>query len=348
LILAFLLMATVRGTQDLRMYVWAYVISAGVLAWLSVFVFGLSHPTGTGIARMSFGYTFDANDVGVVVLVAVGLALLAFHTSRAKGKLASATILLGIVVTLARSGSRGAFLGLVAVLVTLLFLMTRVSLLSRLGVLCAVIAGLALATPPGYWRQMETVLTPTEDYNWTVPGGRKEIWLRGLGYMTSYPLFGVGIGNFGRAEGTISERAREWTPGHAGIRWMAPHNSFIQAGAELGVLGLILWSSLVFGGIIAMRRLHRRVPKSWSSGDPEERFLYLVTTYLPLSLTGFAVSAFFVSFAFLDPIYILAAFMTGTYVCTERKLRESRAVVRLSGPGLSRSQLTVNGPRGAL
>jgi O-antigen ligase len=149
--------------------------------------------------------------------------------------------------------------------------------------------------------------------------------------MKSYPLFGIGIGNFARAEGTISDRARNWVPGMAGIKWTAPHNSFVEAGAELGVPGLVLWSSLVFGGIVAMRRLRRRLPKGWAAGDPDQRFLYVATSYLPVALTGFAAGAFFVSFAFLDPIYILAAFMSGMYVCAERKLAASQAGGNVGG-----------------
>lgn len=332
LVFAFLLMATIRGTEDLRAYVWAYVISGGVLVWLSLFVFGLDKAAPAGIARLNFRYSYDANDVGTVLLVALGLALLTFHTSRRSGKLVSAVVLLGIGVTLARSGSRGAFIGLVALLVSLLLLVKQVSGLSRLIMVIVVIAGLAVASPPGYWRQMETILRPTEDYNWNVPGGRKAIWLRGLGYMKSYPLFGIGIGNFGRAEATISDRARDWTPGQAGIKWSAPHNSFVEAGAELGVPGLVLWSSLVFGGIVAMRRLRRRLPKSWASGTPDERFLFLATTYLPVALVGFGVSAAFVSFAFLDPIYILAALMTGTYVCAGRRLADLQGAHRFAAP----------------
>jgi len=332
LIFAFLLMATVRGTDDLRAYVWAYVISGGVLVWLSLFVFGLAKAAPEGLARLNFRYSYDANDVGLVLLVALGLSLLTFHTSRGKGKLVSAVILLGIGVTLARSGSRGGLIGLVAALVALLVLVKQVSVPSRLAMVVLVIGGLAVASPPGYWQQMETILRPTEDYNWTVPGGRKEIWLRGLSYMRSYPLFGIGIGNFGRAEGTISERARNWAPGEAGIKWTAPHNSFVEAGAELGVPGLVLWSSLVFGGIVAMRRLRRRLPKGWASGTPDERFLFLATTYLPVSLVAFGVSAAFVSFAFLDPIYILAALMTGTYVCVGRRLADPQGAPTFAAP----------------
>jgi len=332
LVFAFLLMATIRGTRDLRAYVWAYVVSGGVLVWLSLFAFGMTKAADDGIARLNFQYSYDANDVGLVLLVALGLAVLTFHTSRLLGKLVSAVILVGIGVTLARSGSRGALIGLVATLLALLFLAKHVSIVSRLAIVVVTITGLVVASPPGYWDQMATILRPTEDYNWTVPGGRKQIWLRGLGYMKAYPLFGIGIGNFARAEGTISERAHNWTPGDPGIKWTAPHNSFVEAGAELGVPGLVLWSALVLGGIVAMCRLRRRLPNCWARGDPDERFLYAATSYLPVALTGFAVSAFFVSFAFLDPIYILAAFMTGMYVCVERKLGRRQAPRILRSP----------------
>jgi O-antigen ligase len=331
LLFGLLLMATIRRTEDLRAYVWAYVVSGGLLVWMSLFVFGMDKASPDGIARLNFRYSYDANDVGPILLVALGLTLLTFHTSRLKGKLGSAAILLGIGVTLAKSGSRGALIGLVAALLALLLLVKQASVVSRLAVVVLVIGGLAVAGPPGYWDQMKTILRPTNDYNWTLPGGRKEIWLRGLGYMESYPLFGLGIGNFGRAEGTISDRARNWNPGEAGIKWSAPHNSFVEAGAELGVPGLVLWTSLVLGGIVAMRRLRRRLPRRWAVGDPEQRFLYLGTSYFSVALSGFAASSFFVSFTFLDPAYILAAFMTGMYVCVERKLAEPPATISVGG-----------------
>src|SRR5712692_1889959 len=264
LIFAFLLMATIRGARDLSAYVWAYVLSAGVLVWLSLFVFGLQKANSAGFSRLGGVYSYDANDVCVVLLVGFGLALLTFQASRVRGKLVSAVILVGIGVTLARSGSRGGFLGLVAVVAALLLFARGVSLAKRMFFIVATSTGLALASPPGYWDQMRTAFHPTKDYNWTAQGGRKEVWLRGLGYMRSYPIFGVGIGNFERAEGTISERAKRWEPGIAGIRWSAPHNSFVEVGAELGVPGLILWSSLVLGGIVAMTRLRSRLPDTWA------------------------------------------------------------------------------------
>ncbi len=60
--------------------------------------------------------------------------------------------------------------------------------------------------------------------------------------------------------------------------------------------------------------------RQWLRGDSEERFLYLAAAYLPLALVGFAVTSFFVSFAYLDPIYIVTALMAGLYVSAQAKL----------------------------
>jgi O-antigen ligase len=132
------------------------------------------------------------------------------------------------------------------------------------------------------------------------------------------------------AEGTISERATNWNPSRAGIKWSAAHNSYLQAGAELGIPGLLVWTSLVVGGVWGMRRLRRRLPPAWSSADPERRFLYLAPTYLSVAFVGFGVSSLFVSFAYLDPIYLLAALVSGLYVAVERV---RRADAEPPGPG---------------
>src|SRR5205814_5657213 len=151
------------------------------------------------------------------------------------------------------------------------------------------------------------VLSPTKDYNWDSSEGRVEIWRRGVGYMLDHPVFGIGINNFERAEGTISDKVRRSFAGDP-IRWTAPHNSFVQVAAELGIPGLILWSSLIIGGLVGMVRMRRRLPRAWLQGDAEGRFLYLATVHLPLALVGFAIPAFFLSFAYSDIVSILAAF----------------------------------------
>jgi len=319
LVFAFLVMVAIRGPRDLLFFVWAYVISAGILSWFSLLVFDIKDP-GTGYAqRLDELYTYDSNDVGLVLVVAIPLTLLTLQTSGTKGKLLSAFILLGIGGALARGGSRGAFLSLVIVGLVLLFVASQVSLAKRLGALAAVILALALAAPQGYWQQMQTITNVSEDFNWQKDYGRMAIWTRGLGYMWSYPVFGLGIGNFERAEGTLSEVADLAETG-GGVRWTSPHNSFIEAGAELGIPGLVLFATLVFGTIVGTVRLRQRLPRSWLAGGPEERAIYLSSLYFPISMIGFAAAGSFVSFAFQDLVYLLAAYVTGLYAVAIPKL----------------------------
>jgi hypothetical protein len=79
----------------------------------------------------------------------------------------------------------------------------------------------------------------------------------------------------------------------------------------------------VLGGILAPLRLRRRLPQSWRRGTQSERFIYGATSFFAVSMVGFAVTAFFVTFAWMDPIYLMAAFLTGLYVATREQIEES-------------------------
>jgi O-antigen ligase len=320
-----LLVVAIRGPRDLYTLIWAYVISSGILVYLSWFVFHVRRYSINGLERISSGYTYDANDLGLVLIIGLALAILTYQTSGKYGKIASALVVLGVGATIARSGSRGAFVGLVVVGAALLFMLKSVSVTARLGFLLATVIALGIAAPVGYWKQMGTILRPSDDYNSTTVNGRVAVAKRGMGYMFSYPIFGLGLNNFARAECFISDKAQNHVVG-TGLRCTPPHNSFVQAGAELGIPGLIMFSSLVFGSIIAMNRLRRRLPPAWATGDPEQRFMYLASMYLALAMIGFAVTAFFLTFAWLDMVYFIAAMMGGLYVCVERRLREAAPV----------------------
>ncbi len=89
----------------------------------------------------------------------------------------------------------------------------------------------------------------------------------------------------------------------------------MQAGSELGVPGLILWTSLLFGGLVGLKRMWRRLGPHWARGDPDREFIYLALLYLRVAILGFAATSFFVSFAWIDPIYIVVALVSGVYAC---------------------------------
>jgi hypothetical protein len=326
----------IRDERDLRFLMWAYVISCGILASYSLFVFDVYGLGRRGIDRLGGLYSYDSNDIGCILMTGLPLAILLFQTSKTPGRIASALTLLGIGATVALSGSRGTFVGLLVVGGALLFLVPGVSSVKRVGFLGVVGLGMVFFAPEGYWAQMATIVNPTQDYNWTDYYGRRKTAERALGYMASYPAFGLGINNFARAEGSLSERALSFEYVRAsGVanRWRASHNSFLQAGSELGVPGLVLWCSLLFGGIVGLRRLWRRLGPHWARGDPSRQFIYLSTLYLRVAILGFAATSFFVSFAWLDPLYIMVALVTGIYVCVEGA---RRAVPQMQGQPVPR------------
>lgn len=326
-----LLIAAFRKAADVRLIVAAYVIGAGVLVYFALFVFALSGG-GSRTMRLSNLYTYDANDLGLMLLMAVPFALWLFGTMGKRGRVLIVLLLLGVGGAIALSGSRGAFVGAVALGLALFFFVRSVPLSKRILTAGVLAGGLVLMAPPGYWDQMQTMLQPTEDYNWNSPTGRRQVALRGLGYMMDHPLFGIGAGNFGRAEGMISDRAVT-RMADQGLRWTAAHNSYIQVGAELGIPGLLLWSFLVFGGMLGMIRLRRKLPRSWARGDAEQRFLYASTMYMPAAYVAFAVPAFFLSFAYMDPIYLLSALYCGVHASVYRRSSLERSAAHAQPTG---------------
>jgi O-antigen ligase len=111
----------------------------------------------------------------------------------------------------------------------------------------------------------------------------------------------VGPANFQAAEGTLSPLADRQQFG-IGVRWNAAHNTFIQAGAELGVPGLLFFVGLILSAFRALRSAGRgrRSP----DGGPSSAAL---ASALTASLLGFVVGAFFLSLAYSEMLYTLIA-----------------------------------------
>jgi O-antigen ligase len=162
---------------------------------------------------------------------------------------------------------------------------------------------------------METILEPKEDYNWSDEHGRRQVWLRGMGYVAQFPVFGLGVNNFPRAEGTIGPLARTHVPGTP-LRFIAPHNTPLQIATELGIPAFGVWVSVILLGIFWLPFQRRGLSRE--SDDPEERFVYHSCTYLPAAWVGFAASCVWVSFAYLVPYYLLLAYTAGVIVSLRR------------------------------
>jgi O-antigen ligase len=164
---------------------------------------------------------------------------------------------------------------------------------------------------------MGTILSDT-DYNRTEETGRLQIWSRGVGYMLQDPVLGLGPDNFPAAEGTLSPLADRQQYG-IGVRWNAAHNSFVQAGAELGVPGLALFIAIIVSTFAALRQSGRSERALAEAGGDWP----LLTPALTASFLGFVVGSFFLSLAYSEMLYTLVALAIGLQKVTAQLQRES-------------------------
>jgi O-antigen ligase len=297
--LMFLVIAAgVRGIRDVERVAMAYLASAVIYATVIISRFDL----GEGDSwRLGDLYYYDANDFATFVVTAMPMALYLIHRGRAGyqrvlGVIALALLTIGFV----RSGSRGGFLALLAVVVFVNVGYRAIRLRWRV-IATAVVALVVLATASErYWTQMSTI-TSDSDYNRSDETGRIKIWQRGIGYMLQYPVFGVGANNFNTAEGTLSPFAQRQQLGR-GVKWNAAHNSYIQVGAELGIPGLMMFVGIIATAFAALRRSSRRggVARTGNAG-PE------LTQAISASLIGFVVGACFLSLAYSEILFTLLA-----------------------------------------
>jgi putative inorganic carbon (HCO3(-)) transporter len=219
-----------------------------------------------------------------------------------------ATVGLGMLTLgFVRSGSRGGFIALVAVAAFVVVRFHEIPLRRRLA--AALVVGLVLlgTASERYWDEMKAIVVGT-DYNLTNETGRLAVWRRGVGYMLEHPILGVGPNNFGVAEGTLSPLADRQQYG-IGVRWTAPHNSFIQAGAELGIPGLVLFLAVIASafGVLQQRGRGAGAP---AGSAPDDRPLRRALT---ASLVGFVVGAFFLTLAYSEMLYTLIALAIGLH-----------------------------------
>jgi putative inorganic carbon (hco3(-)) transporter len=171
------------------------------------------------------------------------------------------------------TGSRGGMLAMLAVICTYLMLCANFSFISL-----AIGMGLVLLTnmlAPSY-------LTTLRDQSHST-SHRVEMWAEGLDMLKSNLIWGVGIGNFRKNSG-----------------FLIAHNSAIEIMGETGLIGLLLWISILY---FTCTNLISRFQKT---EDESQRWFFGA---LLLSVVGYVASAMFVTLEY-ETYYIILAMCT--------------------------------------
>ena len=291
-----LIVGSARGFADIERFALIQVLGAGLYSWMVITRYSVG-PSG----RLGDLLYYDANDIGMLL---VGTLATCLYFIRRRGhpaiRIVAVVVSLLTLVTVVRTGSRGSFLGLIALGI---FFVTSFKVM-RTRTRVAWVAVLTLlfvsAGSDRYWTMMETLLHPTEDYNWkgNSESGRMDVWARGMGYMFSHPLTGVGAAAFPMAEGKLSPLAIQQQYGF-GLKWSAAHNSFVQIGAELGVFGLAVFLAMLYYAFKRLRAIGN-VPGSGRGADTDPAAM---AQAYEASLVAYAVTGFFLSQAYATYLY---------------------------------------------
>lgn len=272
----------IHSEDDYLAVVRSFILGMTFVGMLSLF---------SGGGRFSAGYTYDPNDLGMLMCTAFPLAyFMRVTVAGVMKKLlwlgCSGMLLLGIMATM----SRGSFLGICFIVPYCLFRDKALGKAKAVLLLGFVIGLFALIAPESYTDRLSTLLAPEKDYNFTHQAGRIEVWKNGISIIMEHPVLGVGINGFVAAEGQEHDLGA----------WKAAHNFLIQITAELGLGGLALMLSLLYVCIRDVKRLQAAQVCITSS----------VKTFaagLECSFYGFIITAFFLSQAYSSILLFLAA-----------------------------------------
>ena len=271
--------------------------AAGI--WLSAeaindYRLGLMTVEGYRAAGRGTGIFGNTNDMALhlVTMLPIFVALLFGAKGIARKLLygSCAAIMLAAIVL---SYSRGAFLGLIVVLI---FMAVKLGPRHRVGSVLAIL-GLAgavlLFAPDNYGGRLLSIFMPSLDPVGSSSARQGELF-RSFYVALRHPLFGIGMGNY------ASEMS---------YRGLVTHNAYTQVASEMGVAAVVIYTMFI---VTPLKRLGQIARETFATRD-ESRYYYLAIG-LQASLLAYLVTTFFLSVAYLWYVYYLVAYA----VCLRR------------------------------
>ena len=204
----------------------------------------------------------DPNELALALGIALPFAFAFLDRRRSLARLLLVVVTGGMVgLCVYFTGSRGGQLVFLTVL--------AVYFVNRVGARRGLVIGVLLALP--------ILIVGGRSGGEASTMERIECWWVGLHLVVASPGFGVGQGQF--------------TEHH----YLTAHNSFVLAAAELGLMGMLLWSSILYLALKisfqALRTEVAPVARSWALA-------------LLASMAGLIVGILFLSYAYKDVLWI--------------------------------------------
>jgi O-antigen ligase len=307
----YLVLQAVRTDRDARIIAATLVAGCSLLALAVVVHLGPVVTYGNEPGRVAVGGSYDPNDMALLLVIAIPFAFFMIDSCRLLSKILLVAAIALMLVGLAFTESRGGFLGLCAIGVLMFLIGSRQARRLTLLVAGGSVLMFTFIAPRSFWNRISTIYNYEGDYNLREEGGRVAVWKTGLQMIAANPVTGVGIACFPVEHGALSGSRLQ----------IAAHNSLIQIAAELGVVGLILFVTII---LLSIRRA-RLIRLQARRGEAERSLLWFASA-VEVAFLGFAVSGFFLSHAY-SPIFCFLTGLAGALVARHRLTRPAVAAV---------------------
>ena len=281
-----LIVNIIDSAKFLKVVLWIIILSGLTISLLGMYQF-LSSPHFAIWMNRIASTRQDPNNLALTLVSVFPVVIALLRAERGKKrKIFLFFVCVIIFFTIPLTLSRGGFLALSAILFVLV---TKARKKKIAGVLLISIIGCSIVLLPGeVWERVGTISVESFDRSIQM---RMMLLKGGLKMFLDHPLVGVGIGNFIIHSVQYSG---VFIPSFA-------HNMFIHVAAEMGIFGILLFSSLIWITWRSLRQVQRLAFRK------NDSFFQHVSQGLEISLIGFCVGSLFLSQHFNKMLWIIIA-----------------------------------------
>lgn len=296
IIMFIVIVNAVRTRARLKGLVFLALLAA---VWVSVIAIndarlGLATVEGYRVGGRGVGIFGGSNELALYLVTILPISIALVFISRGtlrKLLYVAGTVLMMVAIVL--SYSRGAFIGLAAVLI---FLAMKFGRRNRLGIGIGILVigtGFLVFAPGNYGGRLLSIFFPSLDPGGSADARRGEL-LRSLYVALRHSVLGIGMGNY---QPIMS------------LRGQATHNAYTQVAAEMGLAALACYLMFM---VTPLRKLGQIVRETLDARDHSH--FYYMAVGLQAGLIGYLVSSFFLSVAYNWYVY----YLVGYAVCLRR------------------------------
>jgi Lipid A core - O-antigen ligase and related enzymes len=269
----------------------AFLLSVGAI---DEYRRGLAMVEGYRVSGRGVGIFGNTNDMALFVVTILPITLAFFFGSRSKvKKIIFAALSAVMLASIVLSYSRGAFLGLIVVLI---FFTMKLRQRNRLAIIAGILVlsiGVSFLAPGNYGIRLLSIFVPSLDPVQSSDLRRAELF-RSITTALRHPFFGIGMGNY---------------KDQVSLRGYVTHNAYTEVASEMGLGALACYTMFI---VRPLRKLGQIVRETFDQRSSSR--LYYLTLGLQASLIAYLVSSFFLSVAYLWYVY----YLVGYAVCLRR------------------------------